>query len=172
VSAPRRGLRPSRPRGVRGVLFPRGGVMMNTWWFRRMQRGPSGTARLATRTPRSCSARRVACSPRCGRYGSAAGWPRPRTAGRLAGLVCPHHPVDGRARLARRRQNPCLKRGISTNDDTMIGYTVPEIRRLLAALFVRIHQPKQHLWWWSRWRRRRQHQARLSHYKRRGYPLT
>jgi hypothetical protein len=53
----------------------------------------------------------------------------------------------------------------------MIGYTVPEIRRLLAALFVRIHQPKHHVWWWSDWRRRRQYQARLSHYKRRGYPL-
>jgi hypothetical protein len=50
----------------------------------------------------------------------------------------------------------------------MIGYTVPEIRRLLAALFVRCDQPKHHVWWWSRWRRRRQHQARLSHYKRRG----
>jgi uncharacterized protein with PIN domain len=54
----------------------------------------------------------------------------------------------------------------------MIGYTVPEIRRLLAALIVRCHQPKRHIWWWSHWRRRRQHQARLSHYKRRGYPLT
>jgi hypothetical protein len=53
----------------------------------------------------------------------------------------------------------------------MIGYTVPEIRRLLGALFVRYHQPKHHVWWWSNWRRRRQHQARLSHYKRRGYPL-
>jgi hypothetical protein len=52
----------------------------------------------------------------------------------------------------------------------MIGYTVPEIRRLLAALIVR-HQPKHHVSWWSRWRRKRQHQARLSHYKRRGYPL-
>ncbi|MEV4283454.1 hypothetical protein [Actinoplanes xinjiangensis] len=52
----------------------------------------------------------------------------------------------------------------------MIGYTVPEIRHLLAALLVRRHQPK-HIWRWSRWRRRRQHQARLSHYKRRGYPL-
>jgi hypothetical protein len=52
----------------------------------------------------------------------------------------------------------------------MIGYTVPEIRRLLAALTVRPHQHK-HLWWWSRWRRRRQHQARLSHYQSRGYQL-
>jgi hypothetical protein len=53
----------------------------------------------------------------------------------------------------------------------LIGYTVPEIRRLLAALSVRSHQPRQHLWRWSHWRRRRQHQARLSHYKRRGYAL-
>ena len=53
----------------------------------------------------------------------------------------------------------------------MIGYTVPEIRRLLAALIVRLYQPEHHIWWWSDWRRRRQHQARLSHYKRRGYPL-
>ena len=52
----------------------------------------------------------------------------------------------------------------------MIGYTVPEIRRLLAALTVRPHQHK-HVWWWSHWRRRRQHQARLSHYKLRGHTL-
>jgi len=50
----------------------------------------------------------------------------------------------------------------------MIGYTVPEIRRLLAALTVRLHQDK-HVWWWSRWRRRRQLQARLSHYQSCGY---
>ena len=54
----------------------------------------------------------------------------------------------------------------------MIGYTVPEIRRLLAALIVRIRPPAPHVWAWSHWRRRRQPQARLSHYKRRGYPLT
>ena len=53
----------------------------------------------------------------------------------------------------------------------MIGYTVPEIRRLFAALLVRPHQPK-HVWWWSHWRRTRQYQARLSHYKRRSYALT
>ncbi|ROP33529.1 hypothetical protein EDD30_6519 [Couchioplanes caeruleus] len=33
----------------------------------------------------------------------------------------------------------------------LIGYTVPEIRPLLTALFVRSHQPRQHLWWWSHW---------------------
>jgi hypothetical protein len=54
----------------------------------------------------------------------------------------------------------------------MIGYTVPEIRRLLAALFVRSQKHKQHVWSWSHWRRRRQYQARLSHYRRRGDALT
>ncbi len=64
------------------------------------------------------------------------------------------------------------KRGVSTGGGMMIGYTVPEIRRLLAALSVRLYQPKQHVWWWSHWRRRRQYQACLSHYRRRGYALT
>ncbi|GIF13979.1 hypothetical protein FHX34_105476 [Actinoplanes teichomyceticus] len=60
------------------------------------------------------------------------------------------------------------KSGTHGSDGMMIGYTVPEIRRLIAALLVRRHQAK-HVWWWSRWRRRRQ--ARLSHYKRRGHAL-
>lgn len=64
------------------------------------------------------------------------------------------------------------KRGTGSSSGMMIGYTVPEIRRLLAALVVRSHQHKRHVWWWSHWRRRREHQARLSHYRRRGYPLT
>jgi hypothetical protein len=53
----------------------------------------------------------------------------------------------------------------------MIGYTAPEIRRLLAGLFVRCYQSEHHVWWWSDWRRRRQHQARLSHYERRAHAL-
>jgi hypothetical protein len=52
----------------------------------------------------------------------------------------------------------------------MIGYTVPEIRRLLVALMLSQHHPPDHVWDWSRWRRRRQHQARTSHYRRRGHP--
>ncbi|RQX15424.1 hypothetical protein DDE19_20185 [Micromonospora ureilytica] len=52
----------------------------------------------------------------------------------------------------------------------MIGYTVPEIRRLLTALIVRSTHPPEHVWAWSRWRRRRQHQARTCHYRRHGYP--
>lgn len=54
----------------------------------------------------------------------------------------------------------------------MIGYTLPEIRRLLTRLVLRVTDAAEHVWAWSRFRRRRQHQARLSHYKRRGYPLT
>ncbi len=54
----------------------------------------------------------------------------------------------------------------------MIGYTVPEIRRLLAALVLRhAHRPQQ-INAWSTWRRRRQYQARLCHYRKRGYQLT
>ncbi|WP_406271992.1 hypothetical protein OH799_09340 [Nocardia sp. NBC_00881] len=54
----------------------------------------------------------------------------------------------------------------------MIALTIPEIRRLLIAFVLTRHHPADHIWAWSRWRRRRQHQARLSHYRRRGHPLT
>jgi hypothetical protein len=54
----------------------------------------------------------------------------------------------------------------------MINFTLPEIRRLLIKLVLRVADAAEHTWSWSHWRRRRQHQARLSHYKRRGYPLT
>jgi len=52
----------------------------------------------------------------------------------------------------------------------MIGYTLPEIRRLFTGL-IQHHPPRpEHIWAWSAWRRRRHYQARLSHYRRRGYP--
>jgi hypothetical protein len=54
----------------------------------------------------------------------------------------------------------------------MIGFTLPEIRRLLIKLVLPAAATAEHVWAWSTWRRRRQHQARLSHYKRRGHPLT
>jgi hypothetical protein len=54
----------------------------------------------------------------------------------------------------------------------MIGFTLPEIRRLLTKLVLRVTDAADHVWSWSYFRHRRQHQARLSHYKRRGYPLT
>jgi len=50
----------------------------------------------------------------------------------------------------------------------MIGFTLPEIRRLLTKLVLRVTDAAEHVWA----RRRRQHQARLGYYKRRGYPLT
>jgi hypothetical protein len=54
----------------------------------------------------------------------------------------------------------------------MIDYTLPEIRRLLVALILHPARPPEHVWAWSRWRRRRQHQARVSHYRRRGHTLS
>jgi hypothetical protein len=53
----------------------------------------------------------------------------------------------------------------------MIDWTLPEIRRLLVHLILRhAALPDTHVWAWSHWRRRRQYQARVSHYRRRGYP--
>jgi hypothetical protein len=54
----------------------------------------------------------------------------------------------------------------------MIGYTVPEIRRLMTGLIQARAPDPEHAWSWSRWRRRRQHQAQLCHYQRRGYAFT
>jgi hypothetical protein len=54
----------------------------------------------------------------------------------------------------------------------MIGYTLPEIRRLLITLIQPCAPDPGRVWSWSRWRRRRQYQARQCHYRRRGYLLT
>jgi hypothetical protein len=54
----------------------------------------------------------------------------------------------------------------------MIAFTLPEIRRLLIKLVLRVADTAEHVWAWSNWRHRRQDQARLSQYKIRGYPLT
>ena len=90
----------------------------------------------------------------------------------LAGLVCPRHLVDARAGLAVRRPRPGGKRGIGTSDPGMIGYTLAEIRRLLAKISPQQPPGPEHAWSWSRWRRKRQYQARICHYQRRGYALT
>ena len=67
---------------------------------------------------------------------------------------------------------PAIKGGVGTSDPGMFGYTLPEIRRLLINL-IQVYSPDPvHVWSWSRWRRRRQYQARLCHYRRRGYALT
>ena len=52
------------------------------------------------------------------------------------------------------------KRGIGTSDPRMIGYTLPEIRRLLVSLVQACAPDPEGVWCWSRWRRRRQDQAR------------
>ncbi len=54
----------------------------------------------------------------------------------------------------------------------MIALTLPEIRRLTIALALPALRCASTVWAWSNWRRRRQHQARLSHYRQRGHPLT
>ena len=41
----------------------------------------------------------------------------------------------------------------------MIGYTLPEIRRLLISLIQTCVPDPEGVWCWSRWRRRRQYQA-------------
>jgi SRSO17 transposase len=63
------------------------------------------------------------------------------------------------------------KLGTGTSDPGMIGYTLPEIRRLLISLIQQYVPDPEDVWSWSRWRRRRQYQARISHYRRRGYAL-
>ena len=52
----------------------------------------------------------------------------------------------------------------------MISFTLPEIRHLLVHLILQHAAAAEHVWSWSCWRRRRQYQARVSHYRRRGYP--
>ena len=54
----------------------------------------------------------------------------------------------------------------------MISYTLPEIRRLLISLIQGYSPDPGRIWSWSRWRRRHQYQARLCHYRRRGYLLA
>lgn len=49
--------------------------------------------------------------------------------------------------------------------------TYAEPRRRATPVEQHIHS-LQHVWSWSIWRHRRRYQARLSHDKQRGYPLT
>ncbi|QEV56667.1 hypothetical protein CP981_06570 [Streptomyces platensis] len=45
--------------------------------------------------------------------------------------------------------------------------SLAEIRRLITRLTDRQPTPVDHILHWSHWRRKRQHQARISHYTRR-----
>ncbi|RCH58283.1 hypothetical protein DT019_39000 [Streptomyces sp. SDr-06] len=47
--------------------------------------------------------------------------------------------------------------------------SLAEIRRLTNRLIHRRPAPVEYVLHWSHWRRKRQYQARLSHYKRRGH---
>ena len=47
----------------------------------------------------------------------------------------------------------------------MIGYTLAELRRLLNSLVQARSPDPDGIWSWSGWRRRRQYQARLCHYR-------
>ncbi|MBZ6121836.1 hypothetical protein KVH26_36235, partial [Streptomyces olivaceus] len=51
----------------------------------------------------------------------------------------------------------------------LIHLSLAEIRKLITRLTNRWPAPVEHILHWSTWRRRRQHQARTSHYKRRGH---
>jgi hypothetical protein len=88
------------------------------------------------------------------------------------GLARPHHLVHARPGVAVRQQSAGGKRGTGTSDPGMIGYTLAEIRRLLIKITSQQPPSPEHAWSWSRWRRRRQHQARVCHYRQRGYALT
>ena len=54
----------------------------------------------------------------------------------------------------------------------MIGYTLAELRRLLISLIQARAPDPEAAWSWSRWRRRRQYQARLCQYRHRSYALS
>jgi hypothetical protein len=54
----------------------------------------------------------------------------------------------------------------------MIGFTLPELRHLLISLVQARAPDPDGVWSWSRWRRRRQHQARQCHYRQHGYAIT
>lgn len=55
-----------------------------------------------------------------------------------------------------------------TDPPTSYPLTLPELRRLISRL-TRPRASTDHVLHWSHWRRRRQHQARVSHYKRHGH---
>jgi hypothetical protein len=57
-----------------------------------------------------------------------------------------------------------------TGDGKLIPLTSNEIRRLFAKLVLAAAHTATHAWHWSHYRRRRQQQARASHYRKRLKP--
>jgi hypothetical protein len=60
-----------------------------------------------------------------------------------------------------------IERDTHPNPDGLIALTVNEFRRLFDALLLTAHHTITTLLAWSRWRRKHQYRARLSHYQRR-----
>jgi len=54
--------------------------------------------------------------------------------------------------------------------DGLIPLTIPEVRRLVYRLAVRVLAPPEAVLHWSRWRRLHQARAMRSHYRRRRHP--
>ena len=87
----------------------------------------------------------------------------------MAGLARPHHVGHARRRLPRRHPRAGGgKGGPATGRDGLIPLSGNEIRRLLATLVLAPVACLTSAISWSNWRRRRQHQARTCHYRRRG----
>ncbi len=88
----------------------------------------------------------------------------------LSRLAPTHDPRHGRPRLPDRPASPRARRRQSRNGSSqLIHLSLAEIRGLITRLTDRRPTPVEHILHWSTWRRRRQHQARTSHYKRRGH---
>ncbi|MDT5052952.1 MAG: hypothetical protein QOF66_1318 [Mycobacterium sp.] len=60
-----------------------------------------------------------------------------------------------------------IERSTTPTPAGLIPLTVNEFRRLFDALLLATHRTLTSLLAWSRWRRRHQYRARLSHYRRR-----
>ena len=88
--------------------------------------------------------------------------PRPLPGPPLRRLVPPRHPRRPRPRLPRRHRRERPK----SPGSGLIPVTLAEVRRLLAHL-ITTAPARAAAWAWSTWRRRHQHQARTSHYRRR-----
>lgn len=74
------------------------------------------------------------------------------------------------AYLAITRDQEAKKGAAAIDHDQLIHLSSNEIRRLLAHFALTPADCLTHIMAWSRWRRRRQHQPRACHYRRRGHP--
>nr|WP_199489230.1 hypothetical protein [Micromonospora craniellae] len=94
-----------------------------------------------------------------------------RVVASLRRLVRPHHPRDGRRRVPRRHpRRRSLEGGITADAGSLIPLTSNEVRRLFAHLVLIGRTAAEHVLHWSTWRRRRQAQAKASHYRKRLEP--